>query len=122
MNTQLLQNLFGVYLVLAIGYNLVSLVLFAKTGRHAAPTEPMAGIQLISILYVVYAIGDQGSNWLYLFFLSSFAALILNFGIIGHLHNYKEAQYFSRLSWLSAIMINCFGFAVLLLIIVIAIL
>jgi hypothetical protein len=98
--------MFSIYLVLAIGYNLISLVLVAKTGKSAAPTDPMTGIMF---------------NWLYLFFISSFAVLILSFGIIKHLINYQESMYFSRFSWLSAITINIFGVCVLILIIVRAI-
>ena len=121
MNSQLIQNMFSIYLVLAIGYNLISLVLVAKTGKSAAPTDPMTGIMFMSLLYVVYAVGAQISNWLYLFFISSFAVLILSFGIIKHLINYQESMYFSRFSWLSAITINIFGVCVLILIIVRAI-
>jgi hypothetical protein len=117
MNLQLLEELFSVYLVLAIGYNLVSLVLVARTGKGAAPTNPLTGILFTSLLYVIYATGEQVSNWLYLFFLFSFTVLILSFGIIKHLLNYDEKKYFSRLSWLLAFAINTFGVVVLSLII-----
>ena len=117
MNARLLQDLFSIYLVLAVGYNLVSLVLRAKTGKGAAPTDPLTGILFMSVLYLVYATGDLVSNWLYLFFLSTFAVLIFSFGIVGHVLNYDEQKYFSRVSWLSAFSINIFGFVVLILVI-----
>ena len=113
----MLLNLFSVYLVLAIGYNLVSLVLVAKTGKSAAPTDPLTGILFISVLYLIQATGSQVSGWLYLFFLSTFAVLILSFGVVGHVLNYDEEKYFSRVSWLSAFVINIFGVIVLSLII-----
>ena len=71
----------------------------------------------MSVLYLIYAIGGQVSNWLNLFFLSTFTLLIFSFGIVGHIRNYNDRKYFSRVSWLSAITINIFGVFVLLLVI-----
>ena len=117
MNAQTLQDLFSAYLVLAVGYNLLSLVLMARTGKGAAPTDPVTGFLFVSVLYLVYTTGAQISNWLYLFLLSCFTVLIFCFGILNHLLKYDEEKYFSRLTWLSAFTINAYGVAVLVLII-----
>ena len=118
MTPKLLQDLFSIYLVLAVGYNLLSLVLLAKTGKSAAPTDPLSGILFISVLYLIYMSAGQVSSWLHVFFLSTFAALIFFFGIVSHVLDYDEKKYYSRASWLSAFIINSFGVVVLLLIIV----
>lgn len=117
MNPELLRNLFGVYLVLAVGYNLASLVLAARTGKAAAPTDPLTGILVMSVLYLVYAAGNRVSDLLYLFFLGTFTALIFSFGVVGHIRNYDANRYFSRLTWVAAFAINIFGVAVLALVI-----
>jgi len=117
MNPQILQNLFSAYLVLAVGYNLLSLILVAKTGKRAAPTDPLTGILFMSVLYLIYSTEAQVSHGLYLFFLSTFTALIFSFGIVSHILNYDEAKYFSRITWMAAWVINTLGVLVLLLII-----
>jgi len=113
-----LQNLFGAYLVLAIGYNLVSLVLISKTGKGAAPTDPLTGILMISVLFLTQAAAGQVAGWMYLFFLSTFTGLIFCYGVLGHLLHYDRDKYFSRVTWFSAFGINLFGVAVLSTIIV----
>lgn len=118
MHSQPVQDLFSVYLVLAVSYNLLSLILAARKGKASAPTDPLTGILVMSVLYLIYATGDQVSIGLYLFFLASFTALIFSFGVIGHIRNYDDSRYFSRLTWLSAFGINIYGVVVLLLMIV----
>ena len=64
-----IPTLFSIYIVLAVGYNLVSLLLVEVTGKRAAPTDPVVGIMMMSILYLTYATGPQVSRLLYLFLL-----------------------------------------------------
>lgn len=118
MNTLPLTELFSAYIVLAIGYNVMSVVLDDLTDRRAAVTDPMMGLLLITALYLTYATGPTISNGLYLFVMTVFTLFILRFGILRHVLGYDEDVYYSRVTWAAAFLINIFGVAVLVSIIV----
>lgn len=116
----ILTLLFSIYIVLAVGYNIVSVVLIDTTGRSASPTEPMTGLVIMTVLYLVFVTGPQISEPLYLFLLASFGFFILRFGVLAHLFGFDPARYYSRLSWAAAILINSFGVVTLGMIIAIS--
>ena len=112
-----IPTLFSIYIVLAVGYNLVSLLLVEVTGKRAAPTDPVVGIMMMSILYLTYATGPQVSRLLYLFLLTSFVLLIFRFGIIAHIWAADRGLYYSEFARYSAFGINIFGVAILVVIV-----
>ncbi len=105
------------YIALAIGYNLVSMLLEQITGRRAANTDPMTGLLFVTVLYLTVAVGPALSKGLYLFTLSVFTVLVLLVGVIKHLLNYSESAYYSRFTWAAAILINVFGCVALVIVI-----
>ena len=54
MTTALLEQSVNLYFILAIGYNVLSLILNDLRGRTLAPTEPVQAIVMMTVLYVVY--------------------------------------------------------------------
>ncbi len=113
-----IPSLFSIYIVLAVGYNLVSLLLVEVAGKRAAPTDPVVGVMMMSIIYLTYATGSQVSKPIYLFLLISFVLLIFRFGIIAHIWAADRSLYFSEFARYSAFGINIFGVAILLAIVV----
>ena len=113
-----LPFLFTTYIVLAVGYNLVSLLLVEVTGKRAAPTDPVVGVMMMTVLYLIYATSPQVSKTLYIFFLISFILLVFRFGIITHIWATDRSLYFSEFTRYSAFAINIFGVATLLAIVV----
>lgn len=114
MTSVSLPGLFSIYCVLAVGYNLGSVLLEVRTGKRAAPTDPQIGILFIAALYLVHSIGSMNPSWLNIFFLASLSMLTIRSGIFRHVFGYDEEQYFSRQTWAAAFMINIFGAIVIL--------
>lgn len=102
-----------IYFALAIGYNLVSLLRADILERPLAATDPVFGILVMSVFYLIWSAPNVLNTlaWHALVFLYLF--LILRFGVIKHLKSYSADGYSSRLSWLCAIAINVFGVGVL---------
>ena len=113
MNAELLKNAVNGYFILAIGYNLLSVIINDIKGRMLTPTEPVSAIVLMTLLYLVYlgeaALGAAARVFLMVVFL----LLILRFGIYRHAAGYADEQYFSRSAWAAAIAINVYGVIVL---------
>jgi hypothetical protein len=116
MSVSTLYSLFSIYCVLAVAYNLVSILLDATSGKRAAPTDPQSGILFISALYLVVTLGQHYPGWLNLFFLASLVSLTIHSGIVRHVWGYSAEKYYSRLTWASAFLINTFGATVIILI------
>lgn len=116
-----LTLLFSIYIVLAVGYNIMSVVLNEVTGRSAAPTEPMMGFVTITALYLTFATGPLISTFLYLFLLTTFTLSILRFGVLRHMFGYDKSTYYSRFTWAAAFLINSFGVITLGLIVIFSI-
>ena len=113
INTDLLNNLAGCYFVLAISYNIVSLVMQDTKGRALTSTEPVPAIVMMALVYLIYVSEAALGPGAWTFLMVVFLLLILRFGIYRHLVGYDESQYFSRSAWAAAIAINIFGVAVL---------
>ena len=54
MNTDLLNNLAGCYFVLAISYNIVSVIMHDTKGRALTSTGPVPAIVMMALLYLIY--------------------------------------------------------------------
>ena len=113
MNTDLLNNLVGCYFVLAISYNIVSVIMHDTKGRALTSTGPVPAIVMMALLYLIYVSEAALGPGAWTFLMVVFLLLILRFGIYRHLVGYDENQYFSRGAWGAAIAINIFGVAVL---------
>ena len=113
LDTELLSNLVGCYFVLAIGYNILSLILYDARGRPLTSNKPVQAIVLMALLYLIYVSEAALGSGAWLFLMIVFLLLILRFGIYQHLAGYDEDRYFSRSAWGAAIAINVYGVAVL---------
>ena len=113
LDTSLLNDLVGCYLVLAIGYNILSLIMYDVKGRPLTSNKPVQAIVLVALLYVIYVSEAALGSGAWMFLMVVFLLLILRFGVYQHLAGYDETRYFSRSAWMAAIAINVFGVAVL---------
>ncbi|GAC1569984.1 MAG: hypothetical protein NVS3B3_24290 [Aquirhabdus sp.] len=101
-----------VYLLLAVTYNLTSLVCLNKFGQPLTPTNPLAGLVMLAgfgfALLANVCRFDGAYKWLMLIF-----ALIIGIGgVLTHLIRGYSELYSSRGAWLAAILINVYGVAV----------
>lgn len=103
------DQLVNLYFILAIGYNLLSIARTDWKGKSFAPTDPMAGITLMCILYLVYALEAVIPNTARLLILIALLALVVRFGIVRHLLRFDPAEYTSSLARYSAALINILG-------------
>ena len=101
------------YFVLAIGYNLLSIVFMDITGKGLAPTEPTNAIVMMSVIFLIYSATTMLEPFARIMLMVIFLLLILRYGIVGHMLSYSNEVYYSKLSWCSAIAINIFGASVL---------
>ena len=81
MNADLLNNLVGCYFVLAIGYNILSLILYDAKGRPLTSNKPVQAIVLMALLYLIYVSEAALGAGAWTFLMVVFLLLILRFGI-----------------------------------------
>lgn len=108
-----LTNLINLYFILAIGYNVVSLVRMDLRGQGLAPTEPGQAIVMMALVYVIHASLLMLGLTPWALLMAVFIALIIRFGIFRHVFGYSSEVYSSRAAWVAAIGINIFGVTVL---------
>ena len=101
------------YFFMAIAYNVFSQVWKDVAGRTFATTDPVNGVLMITLLYVIYLLRAMLPEPAWYFLMLVFILTITRFGIVHHLSNYSQESYLSRTTWLSAIVINIFGVGVL---------
>ena len=104
----------NIYIILAIGYNLVSQILDDLKGKKLAPTDPTNGTLIIASIYLWFTLAPSHSIGVFLIGAATFIYLIGRFGILKHLMGFAPDIYHSRISWLAAMGINIFGLLVLL--------
>ena len=97
------------YLLLAVGYNLCSLLLQDWRGRTLAPTEPVSAINMMVLLYLVHATQHLLGLIPWSLLITLYTLLIARFGIWRHLVGYSKESYHSRTAWTVAIVINLLG-------------
>ena len=117
MNSLLLTQLFSAYIVLALSFNIISVICEEVAGRRASPNDPMTGVLFVTVLYVTYSVGPQVSPSLYLFILVVFALFMFRYGVLRHLVGFDTSAYYSRFTWASAFLINIYGVIILAIII-----
>lgn len=98
-----------VYLLAAVGYNLVSLRLEKRGGRPLAPTNIGAALIVFAVYAGVLAAGLGGVEVLYRIGMGLFAVLLTLTGILPHLQRGPSRRYRSTAAWLGAILINLGG-------------
>ena len=113
MDVQTMQFPTALYFILAIGYNIVSLVRTDMNRPALAPTEPVQAIVMMSLLYVIYASEPVLGRTAWTALIVMFVSLIARFGIYRHLVGYTPENYSSRIAWTTAIAINAYGVFVL---------
>lgn len=114
MSEDTLVLLVRIYVVLAIAYNVGSVVLEERTGKRAAATDPSFGLVFITVLYLVIAVGEQYDRVIYGFVLTVLTGFVFYFGVLRHVLGYDPKVYYSRVTWALAFTINLFGIGVLL--------
>ena len=102
------------YLVLAVGYNLVSLSLKRRGGRPLAPTDIRAALIVFGVYALMLAAGFLGHDLLYRVVAAAFAVFLGLTGVVPHVVRGPGEQYRSRAAWLTAILVNIVGVGVTL--------
>lgn len=111
MNT--LPFMLHAYFVVALLYNVFSQIWLDAFKRPWAPTDPKTGIMTVSVVYLTFLLETTIGRASQIFLLILFTALILRFGVVHHIMNYKPSDYLSRLTWLLAIGINIYGVVIM---------
>ena len=109
MDVQMMKFPTALYFILAIGYNVVSLVRRDMNRPALAPTEPVQAIVMMALLYVIYASEPVLGRTAWTALIVVFVSLIARFGIYRHLVRYTSDDYSSRIAWVAAITINAYG-------------
>lgn len=102
------------YLVLAVGYNLVSLGRSKWGDGPLAPTNARAALVVFLVYGAVIISGVMGWNAVYRTGMGLFAVLLVVTGVIPHLRRGPNDSYSSTTAWISAILINIGGVLVTL--------
>ena len=111
----MINQLFLVYISVAITYNLVSIGYQDFTEKQLSPNDPLSSTVMLTTLYLTYTVPvhSSSSSFFRCFLLFVFLILILRFGVFRHLLNSEKEQYVSSTSRLSAVAINIFGTSLL---------
>lgn len=100
-----------IYLILGVGYNLVSWYLLIQTGKGLSATDPMSGL-IVMLIYGSFLIPGLLRKLGWYRILMVIAIGILGYGgIIGHILEMSQSLegYYSLSAALLAIGINVFG-------------
>ena len=109
MSIDSITPLVHIYFVLAILYNVFSQISADLVGRKFAPTDPVYGFQVVSLIYLIFLVRKIVPLWAFVFLFSVSTLSILRFGVGNHLRAYTADSYLSRVTWVAAIGINAFG-------------
>ncbi|MGV6825987.1 MAG: hypothetical protein ACWA5Q_03325 [bacterium] len=107
----MIVSLISIYFSLAVGYNVVSLMVHAKTGRKLTSNEPEASISMMALVFIVFALPIESASveCVRVGLLSIFTYLIFMNGIVKHLVNFDDHDYFSHTARISGALINIYG-------------
>jgi len=97
------------YVVMAIAYNVMSMMSADFHNRPLAPTDPLIGTIFITTIFLVYSADTILSPMSRSLLLLVYLGLITRFGVIRHLFLEDQANYTSTTARLSAAGINIFG-------------
>ncbi len=100
------------YLILGLGYNLVSLIFLYSGGRALSETSPLLGAASLLLYGLFLLTGFAGKQKVYRVLMLA-AFLVLGYGgVVSHILNYSNLElYYSATAWLLAILINLYGAA-----------
>ncbi len=100
------------YCILGVGYNVVSYIMAATSGRQLSSTSPAVGAAFMSFYGLCLITGYKGLNKAYRLLMVFFLVFTGYGGIIKHFIVYAQQPdaYSSQMAWASAIGINIFGF------------
>ncbi|MBC6402922.1 MAG: hypothetical protein GDA35_04745 [Hyphomonadaceae bacterium] len=105
----MLTQLAFAYFALAIGYNVFSQISLDRIGKKFASTEPAYGLQVMSLVLVIFALRTVIPFWVFLPLFTLWTLSIIRFGIGNHLAGYDPETYLSKFTWICALAINIFG-------------
>lgn len=99
-----------VYMLLGLGYNVISITMKRYGGGPLSYTNPVTGIAVM-LLFGLFLIPGFLKNYLAYRILMGISVIALGyFGVIVHLLNYgKPHLYYSTTAWVLAILINLVG-------------
>ncbi len=117
MNMENVVVLAHAYFAVALVYNVLSLMWFDIFGRSFTATDPVNGLQTISLVYLLFLLRDAVPLPASIFLLSIWLLLIARFGIYEHLWKYNGELYLSRATWAAAIAINLIGVLALVMVV-----
>lgn len=106
------------WVLLGLGYNLISLVKRAIGSTPLAPTDPVAGLIFMGVGFGIISIGLTRLRKTYASLTLMLACLLAYSGVYLHVAAYISAPtligYASPFSWAAAVLINLFGVTVLI--------
>ena len=100
-----------VYVILGVGYNVVSFIVVLSGGQQLSTTQPVQGAMAMS-LYGIFLVAAYTGRYKLYRFLMGLSIVIYGWGGIGiHLMKYANdpSQYASFTAWIVAMGINVFG-------------
>lgn len=109
MNSTQLDSLVHAYFALAISFNIVSLIMRDTLDKTLTSTDPVTGTTIMSAYYAMFLLHGSMPVVPKLIIVLAFLYSITTAGILKHIRNFSPENYYSRLSWFSAIAINAFG-------------
>ncbi|MEL6254316.1 MAG: hypothetical protein AAFR87_20075 [Bacteroidota bacterium] len=111
MKLERLVRLQFIYCLLGILFNVISLYLLSQGNKALTPTEPLAGIVVMSIYGLFLLSGKMRQIRLYRVLMGLAVAIFIYSGIIKHMISLSQSPevYFSIGSGVLAIAINLFG-------------
>lgn len=118
MKLSLLLKLQWVYILMGVGYNIVSYWVIQSGGQQLSTTEPFKGGMAMMAYSIIPLLAYGGKFGLYRILAATGVLLFSWNGIIIHLLNYSQdpTQYGSIYSWALAIGINVYGQALALMV------
>ena len=99
------------YIILGVGYNIISYIIVMSGGQQLSTTEPLSG-GIAMMMYGLFLISAYKGQFRLYRMLMFFAILIFGWGGIGiHLVNYTHdpSLYASLFAWILAVGINVYG-------------
>ncbi|MEM8890358.1 MAG: hypothetical protein AAGD28_20450 [Bacteroidota bacterium] len=111
MKLERLLSLQFLYCLLGIFFNVISLYLISEGSQALTPTEPLAGIVVMSIYGLFLLSGKMRQIRLYRILMGLAVGIFIYSGIIKHMISLYQSPelYFSIGSGVLAIAINLFG-------------
>jgi hypothetical protein len=102
-----------VYIGLALGYNVLSLIWRGVAGQTLAPTDPQRGLQVVTLVYLTLIVARDLAPVSGQLVLLVWVLVIAWFGVWAHLRPDPERHYAGPLARWAAVIINLYGIIVI---------